>query len=618
MSSSAKLFLLGFVLAAMPWPGNAAPADEATTTISKITDVTVYADRSRIVRVAEADLAAGTTRLAFTKLPGWLDEGSVRVGLIPAGAGRIADVQVIRTFLAQPADEEIRKLEAGVLEIQDQIAELDDELQPLVAQEQQIAGIRTFSTEKWSKETAVREIKVEEYGGMVKFVGSTLTEIAKSKRSIEKRKRTLQPELAARMRKLADLRQCMQLEQRTVIVSIIADKPGRAKVELTYMLPGTTWEPTQELRASQDGKAVEMTSFAVVSQTTGEDWDGVSLTLSTQRPMAPVRIPELESLAVGSGRPLAKLAGANDDSFQIAQKNWSLRNEEMNGIMLTGANSYAGKVSINAGSLQMSQGAYNDNVKRQSEVQRKIVTVFERVQLQRGTTMQFAAPGRQTVRTDGRQVRVPIGTLQLVAAPRIVAAPELSLNAVQTVDLTNTGLQPFLPGKVALFMDGALVGSTEIEFVAPGEGFSMFLGVADRIKLSRVLDKKSSSMTWTGKRKKLQVSYLVTAENLSDRPATLELADRIPVSDNDDIRISGVRIQPEVKPDQKGLLKWDATLAAKEKKEFRIEYTISYPQDLQLVQSRRHDANVQEEINAPAQPAMEIHKQIQDLESSLK
>ncbi len=615
MSQSTKL-LLGIVLSLISWPAIAAPADEATETASKITDVTVYADRSRIVRNAEIDLPAGTLRLAFTKLPGWLDEGSVRVALTPAAAGRITDVQVVRTFLAQPADEEIRKLEADVQEIQDQIAALDDELKPLQAQEQQVANIRTFSAEKWTKDTVVREVKTEEYTQMVEFVGGKLREIAKARRAIEKQQRSLQPEQAARMRKLADLRQCMQLEQRTVVVTIVADQPVRARLSLTYMLPGTTWEPTHELRATQDGRSVELTSYAVVSQTTGEDLNGVNLMLSTQRPLAPVHIPELESLAVGSGRPLAKLVNSSDDTFQIAQKNWSMQNEQMNGLVLTGNNSYTGKALISAGSLQLSQGAYNDNVKRQSAVQRKVVSVFERVQLRRGTTMQFAAPGSQTVRTDGRQVRVPIGTLQLAAAPRIVAAPELSLNAVQTVDLSNTGLQPFLPGKVALFMDGALVGSTETEFVAPGEGFAMFLGVADRIKLSRVLDQKSSSMTWTGKRKKLQVAYLVTVENLADKPATLQIADRIPVSDNDDIRISGVRLQPETKPDPKGLLKWEATLAAKEKKEFRIEYTISYPQDLQL--SPATNTNFQNDLNAPAQPAQELHKQIQDLETNLK
>ncbi len=580
--------------------------DDTKAVTSKITDVTVYADRSRVTRAARVELPAGTSRIAFSKLPGWLDEGSVRVALAPAAAAKITDVQVVRTFLAQPADEEVRKLEAGITEIQDQVAALDDELVPLEAQEQQIRAIRSFSTEKWTKDTVVREVKVEEYGGVVKFVGTALSEIAKAKREIGKKKRELMPELALRQRKLADLRQCMQLEQRTVVVTLAADRPVTAAVLLAYMLPGTTWEPVHELRTSQDGNAVEVASYAVVSQTTGEDWAGVNLTLSTQRPLAAAHIPELESLAVGAGRPLARLVNAGGDvTFAVAQKNWTAQNKTFNGVVLTGGNSYVGSSTISAGTLQIDSAAYNDNVARQDEVQQKVVAVFERVQQQRGTTAQFAATGPQTVRTDGRSVRVPIGTVRLAAAPKIVAAPELSLNAVQTVDLTNGGAQPLLPGNVSLFIDGALVGTTQVDFVAPGEGFSMFLGVVDRVKLSRTLDKKSSSLTWSGKRKKMQTAFLVTVENLSDRPVSLQLADRIPVSDNDEIRVSGVRIQPEVEPDTKGLLKWDVALAPKEKKEFRIEYTLAYPQNLQVVPMKDGES---------AAPA-ELHKQIRDLES---
>jgi uncharacterized protein (TIGR02231 family) len=611
MRTSLKLLVLAAV-SVLPFRAVSAPPapaegrDDAKTVVSAITDVTVYADRSRVTRAAAVTLPAGTVRFSFSGLPGWIDEGSVRVALNPAASGRIADVQVIRTFLAQPADDEVRKLEAGITEIQDQLAALDDELGPLEAQEQQVRAIRAFTTEKWTKETVVREVKTEEYGGMVKFIGGSLAEIAKAKRGIEKQKRALQPELAARQRKLADLRQCMQLEQRTVVVTVSAANPASATLTLTYMLPGTTWEPVHELRASQDGNAVEMASYAVVSQTTGEDWTGVNLTLSTQRPMAAVHIPELESLAVGAGRPLARLVNANGDgTFDEARKNWSAQNQAFNGTVLTGANTYSGTTKIGSGTLQISSSDYSGNVVRQSAVQQKVVAVFERVQQQRGTTAQFTAPGAQTVRTDGRSVRVPIGTVRLAAAPKIVAAPELSLNAVQTVDLTNGGAQPFLPGKVSIFLDGALVGTTEVEFVAPGEGFAMFLGVVDRVKLSRTLDKKSSSLTWSGKRKKMQTSFLVTVENLSDRPVTLQLADRIPVSDNDDIRVSGVRVQPEVKPDAKGLLKWDVTLAAKEKREFRLEYMLTYPQDLQVVPLKDGD-------NAPA---MELNKQIRDLES---
>jgi len=172
-----------------------------------------------------------------------------------------------------------------------------------------------------------------------------------------------------------------------------------------------------------------------------------------------------------------------------------------------------------------------------------------------------------------------------------------------------------------LYSEGAFVGTTETEFVAPGENFSMFLGVADRLKLARTLDQKRSSVTWTGKRKRMLASFLVTAENLSDKPAAFQLAERVPVSETDEIRVIGVKLQPEVKPDVKGLVKWDANVPAKGKKEFRIEYTLDYPaempQQVQLLKSLPSSEKSKGEISQPA-PSSSLYRQINELEERLK
>jgi len=571
-------------------PGAAAAgAEEAQAVASKITAVTVYADRARVTRTAANAPLGG--RLAFTGLPGWLDEGSVRVSLTPPGAGELVDVQIEKTFLARPDNAALRAAEQAVTELSDQLAALDDERAALDAQAKQTDAIRAFSLEKLPKDTAVREVKIEEYAGVVQFVGHTLLDLAKSRRELDKKRRELQPELEARQKKFNDLRQRAQLEQRSVIVTTTA-KPGgaAATVTLTYLLPGASWEPVHEVRSAADGRALAVASFAVVTQTTGEDWTGAALTFSTQRPDATERIPELEALLVsGGGRALAQVIGSKSDSFGIALSNF----EAQNPIWNTSNNSLA------------LQQVWSENVKQQRARQGRVALAFQKVQ-QRGTTAQFAAHGMPAVRSDGRPVRVPIGTVQLAAAPKIVAAPELSLNAIQTADLVNSGKQPLLPGKVLLFAEGAFVGTTETEFVAPGENFALFLGVSDRLKLTRTLDQKRSSLTWTGKRKRLLASFLVTVENLTDQPVTCQLADRIPVSETEEIRVIGVRLQPEIKPDVKGLFKWDMTLAAKAKKEFRVEYTLEYPPEMPP-------------LNAPAAaPVEKLRVQIDQLEQTLK
>ncbi len=595
-----QTFVKLFVFISLTAPRWAAQAEDTKIAASKITAVTVYADRARVTRTAVNVPLGG--RLAFTTLPGWIDEGSVRVSLAPASAGELLDVQIEKTFLARPDDAALRQAEAAVIELTDQLAALDDERAALDAQAKQTDAIRAFSLDKLPKDAAVREVKVEEYGGVVKFIGHSLLEISKASRELEKKRRELQPELAARQKKFNDLRQRAQLEQRSVVVTTTAQQAGAtATVTLTYLLPGATWEPVHEVRTAADGRSVAVASFAVVTQTTGEDWEGAALTFSTQRPNTTERIPELEALLVGGGRSLTKVVNAGADSFDLAVANFEGNNGRWN--------TYA-----NSAKLEVQQG-WAENVKQQRVRQVKVVEAFQKVQ-QRGTTAQFAALGAPAVRTDGRLVRVPIGTEQLAATPRIVAAPELSLNAVQTADLVNTGHQPLLPGKVLLYAAGAFVGTTETEFVAPGEGFAMFLGVADRLKLTRTLDPKRSSLTWTGKRKRMLASFVVSVENLADQPVTCQLADRIPVSETEEIRVIGVRLQPEVKPDVKGLLKWDVTLAAKEKKDFRVEYTLEYPPE--MPQQRAAAQTLNNNDDATAAPAASLRYQIEKLEKTLK
>ncbi len=552
---------LVFSLRAAEQPG-ATPEDDGQPVTSRVTDVVVYADRAQVTRAASVTLSADASRYAFAKLPGWVDEGSVRVSVAPADAGQVLDVQVRRTYLARASDEDFQKAETAVREIADQIAALDDEKAVLDAEARQVEGIRAFSVEKLPKDVATREVKADEYAQSIKFVAASLRETAVARRELEKKRRDLQPELNACQRKLDELRQRAQLEQRTVVVTAKgASKP--ATLSLTYMLPGATWEPVHELRAIADGGSVGLSSLAVVMQTSGEDWSDVALSLSTQRSTETMRIPELEALLV-SGRRLPQLVATGRESFVAANQNWTAQN----GLWFDFNNRDIGL-----------QREFRDNQMRQLSNVKRVEQVFETLQ-QRGTTAHFPALARQTVRADGRPVRVQIGRADLAAQHRILAAPELSLNAARLVDLTNSTGQALLPGRVALFLGGAFLGQTDTEFVAPGEDFPLYLGVADQIKLARTLDKKRSALTRGGTKTRMQLSFLVSVANLGDQPAVVQLTDRVPVSESDEVRISGVKITPEGKPDAKGLLQWDLKLAAKQSKEFRIEYTMEYPADL--------------------------------------
>ena len=72
----------------------------------------------------------------------------------------------------------------------------------------------------------------------------------------------------------------------------------------------------------------------------------------------------------------------------------------------------------------------------------------------------------------------------------------------------------------------------------------------------------------------MELAFVVTVENLSKEETKLSLADRIPVSQNKEIKIDRVSVSPSVAPDSKGLLRWEVTLAPKEKKTFHVRYRV--------------------------------------------
>ena len=542
---------------------------------SKVTKVTVYSDRARVTRQATAELSTEPKVFAFRKLPGWVDDGSVRVSV---SAGRIVDVRVERNFLARATDKTWQKAQAKHQDLVNGLAAIDDELNVLKAQKNQIEGIKAFSLAKINKDAIIGNIKVKSFGEVLAFISNALRATAKARRAVQLQRDKITPEFQASLRRLAEMKSLMKLEETSVLVTLQSSRTISSIIEVTYMIPGATWEPMHDLRVStSDAKTAEVISFAVVTQTSGEDWQNAQLSFSTQSSVQSVRIPELEALTLGDTHTATRILTSKMSSFSRAQKAFKGQSQLWNKVHQ--------RASARA-RLNFDQ-VYQSNMKYLEVVQNKTVRIFDSLQ-KRGTTAHFKANAAPSVRGDGHPVRMRIGHSTLKTKQKIIAVPEQSLNAARTLQMTNSTGQSFLPGKVALYQDGAFLGMTDINFIAQGEKFSLFLSVADHLKLSRKLDKKHSALV-RKKRNKMRVAFIVTVENLSSRETTLSLHDRIPLSENKEIKIDRVKITDAIKPDSRGLLHWKLTLKPQEKRQFRVAYQVEYPSALVLEIRRQRE-----------------------------
>ena len=578
-------------------------ASEPEVVSSRISAVTVFADRAQVTRQASVELrGAEPGRFAFARLPGWIDAESLRVAVEPAGAAQILDVAIQPVFAAEAAEESLRKAQAAFLEVSDQLGEIADEERNLQEEIKRLEALRMLSIDKLPRELAVGETRVKNLAETMSYLSDTIRADQKQLRALGKKRRDLEPIQSQRRAELSELQVRAQLQTSTVVVELRPQTKRPAdsgvaqaiSIKISYLTPGASWEPSGELRVAQAAAGVQVLQSATVVQTTGEDWTGAALAFSTQRPDDVLDVPEAHGLMLDrGGAGLHDVVGRMTQSFSKAQTVYASQNQQM----------------------AKNRKHWDDSLARQNDVQQRALQSFTRL-TQRGTTAHFAALAERSVRSDGKPVRVPIAMGEFPYRARIVAVPEVSLNAVRVAEVVNSGQVAILPGPAALFSEGAFIGAGQLEFAAPGESFSVFMGVQDRVKLERVLDKKISGLHRGGRRTEMKLSFVVTAENLGSEPLTLDLSERIPLAQSEDIEVNNVETPRKVKPDSQGLVRWTETLPPKAKLSWRVSYTLDYPSD--FVQRRREMPSPRrpEGLGPGAAPKRQMYEQIDMLEKN--
>ena len=373
---------------------------------------------------------------------------------------------------------------------------------------------------------------------------------------------TCNPNKSVRQKKLSELNSKAQLEERAVEISLRGQ--GQATVVLTYLLAGASWEPAHELRAEEAGEKINISSYAVVRQSTGEDWGATKLSFSTQNLSRTARIPELDTLLVGQGNKApVQILQQQEDTYQDALGTI----DRKTGFGFTITPSPTSKSPF-ATSTSMTPSNKKPFVLLPSSASG-------------GHHRPFRGIGRQGVPTDGQPVRIPIGELSLSRTERIVAAPEASLNAARVFELNNQSGQALLPGKVTLYLRSQLPRIHRHRLRQPRRAFPCTPAwrTKSRFPESSIAPKAKSAKTSFSSKTELQASWIIEVENLAGVTKNADLPTVFP-------RIPNRRRQSALgedfakdPPDEKGLFSWDLELAPKKKRTLAVEYIVQYPSD---------------------------------------
>jgi uncharacterized protein (TIGR02231 family) len=339
-------------------------------------------------------------------------------------------------------------------------------------------------------------------------------------------------------------------------VKIEVKKSGRIQLELSYIVIGPSWRPSYDVRANTTQGNLELTYNAEVRQSTGEDWKGVALKLSTAQPGVGGSEPHLSTWFINKQQPIVAL-GASAPMAMTKSSSRGRQDQMMNAYT-----------------------AADESGKDLSEMSVAGATVVT------GATAETYIIDRVSdVLSDNKVAKVNITRQNFPTVYRYSSVPKLSPHVYLKAKAKNKSDFTLLPGQTSIFLDGAFVANASLDLVPAGQEFWTYLGVDASVKVERREFGRREETSGIFGKKTVRTIYDYVFKIKNSKPAAIELVvwDQIPFSDHEDIKV--VLEEPKYEKDSENLkmsdgklLEWRFNLKPDEKKDVPFRFVIERPE----------------------------------------
>lgn len=436
-----------------------------------LSSVVVYPDRAVVTRQLTLQLGVGTNAVRFEDLPPTLDVDTLQAEGAGLAGTRIIGLDVRDRELAEDRRARIVELEAQIEAAQDALRTQKDlaaaaELQRSFLGKLEVAAAKQLSAELLFSDQAARQSQ-----GILGVLATSVSEAQALIRQAEVEQRAVQAQLSALQRTLADVRGAAQWARRDVVVQVEADQAGEATLSVTYALRGASWTPVYDVHGKAGEPNVDVTLYAQVTQTTGEDWSGVKLSLSTARPSRGVAAPVLAPFWIQPAQTYPSYRYEMDDSGADFESMPMMEEEQVSSKVMAAPPPPAAPMRVQVAEVA-SEGA----------------------------AVRFDVPGGSDVPGDGGQRKLKVTVQSVPVTWRYEAAPRVDPAAYVSAAGSWNASWPMLPGKVSYFSSGDFIGAAPTAGAGPGEELRFGFGQDDSVQVKlTVLEDSAGLPDWMGK-----------------------------------------------------------------------------------------------------------------------
>jgi hypothetical protein len=575
---------------------------------SKVTAVTVYHTTALVTRDVTAPDAIGQTEVIVSPLP----PSTMQSSLYAEGADgiRVMSTRYRTRAIAEDTREEVRKLEAKIKEMNKKMQVLQGEIKSSELNTALLTKLETFTTSTLQHLTDKGQLDSDKTISLVNFIKENRSKQLKDEVGIKQQMDDLQAEIAFQQRLLAEKSNGPVRTERDAVIVIDKTKAGPVGLRLNYLVAEAAWRPLYKLRAStRANDPVTVEYLAGVSQRTGEDWNGVTITLSTAQPLLNASPPDLKALEVaiggnetlvagqqpgpggpggagfggggfgpgsgGGGRGGATMPTRSSLLKDLADRSRGLK-QQANTTYNAQQTEAGGKLANDAAALDQ----YRDLLLTKEELQAG--DTFADGVMGDGPSVTYPLKTKMSLPSRHDDQVLEIARIDLVPKFYYKAVPVLSPHVYRIADLTNTSEFVFLAGEATMYIGTDFVGQTKMPLVAVGKPFTVGFGADPQLQVTRKLIDKTR--TTQGGNQVLKFDYRILLSSYKTTPVEVQVWDRMPHAET--AQAIAVSMTPDkttplstdplyVRDEKpKNLLRWDVKVDPKQngEKAFTLDY----------------------------------------------
>lgn len=193
------------------------------------------------------------------------------------------------------------------------------------------------------------------------------------------------------------------------------------------------------------------------------------------------------------------------------------------------------------------------------------------------TNTKFVIKKPYSIVSDADITAIEINTFKVSAEYEYFAAPLINENVFLTATLKDWEKYQLLPGEANVYFEGGYAGKTNLDPFTVKKEMTLSLGIDPGIMVTRKQQRNFKSKSFTGSNRTLDRAYDLEVKNNKSLTVDLKLMDRIPISQNKEIKIDDVEPQTAEYNKKTGLLTWNMKLNSQESKKESFSFQVKYP-----------------------------------------